>query len=88
VECRHEEIHVKRDLDINASREVLAFTMGSKILQAKHGDQVVTKGAWTTLVAEIKAECAGTLLLCSNHLFSEIFALHMFLHFKITLCAK
>jgi hypothetical protein len=46
VECRHEEIHVKWDVDMNESGEVLAFTVGGKILAAKHDDEAVTKEAW------------------------------------------
>jgi hypothetical protein len=63
VECRHEQIHVKWDVDMNVSGEVLAFTLGSKILPTKHVDEVVTKEAWINLVAEVKSECVGTCLL-------------------------
>jgi hypothetical protein len=63
VECRHEQIHVKWDVDMNVSGEVLAFTVGSKILPAKHANEAVTKEAWVNLVAEVKYECTGTCLL-------------------------
>jgi hypothetical protein len=60
IECRHEQIHVKWDLDMNSSLEVLAFTVGSRILPAKHCEGSVSKEAWTALVAEVKLECSGT----------------------------
>jgi hypothetical protein len=61
VECRHEQIHVKWDLDMNESVEVLTFTIGAKILQAKYDDAVITKEAWLGLILEVKAECASKL---------------------------
>jgi hypothetical protein len=60
VECRHVQIHVKWDLNMNDSLEVLAFTIGSRIFPAKHGEGSVSKEVWATLVAEVKAECAGS----------------------------
>jgi hypothetical protein len=60
VECRHEQIHVKWDLDMNHSLEVLAFTVGGRILPAKHDESCVSKEAWSSLVADVKAECSGT----------------------------
>jgi hypothetical protein len=45
VECRHEQTHVKWDLDMNYSLEVLAFTVGGRILPAKHDESCVSKEA-------------------------------------------
>jgi hypothetical protein len=59
VECRHEQIHIKWDLDMNDSLEVLAFTVGSRILSMRHGESSVLKEAWSTLVADVKAKCSG-----------------------------
>jgi hypothetical protein len=57
TKCYHEKIHVKWDLDMNDSLEMLAFIVGSRILLAKHGEGFVMKEAWSTLVADVKGEC-------------------------------
>jgi hypothetical protein len=59
IECHHKQIHVKWDLDMNGSSEVLAFTVGSRILPAKHRESSISRGAWSTLLADVKLECSG-----------------------------
>jgi hypothetical protein len=86
VECRYEQIHVKWDVDMNVSEVVLTFTIGGKLLLAKHDDEVVTKEAWTTLVAEVKSECAGTCLpptSCMNHICKHVAKSNVFVKFVL-----
>jgi hypothetical protein len=59
IECRHKQIHVKWDLDMNGSSEVLAFTVSSRILPAKHRESSVSREAWSTLVVDVKLEYSG-----------------------------
>jgi hypothetical protein len=75
AECRHEQIHVKWDLNMNDSSEVLAFTVGNRILPAKHGDEIVSKEAWVTLIADVKAECSGIEFLALPSFISHQFVL-------------
>jgi hypothetical protein len=51
--------YIKWDLDMNDSLEVLAFTVGSRILPTRHDEGSVSKEAWSTLVADVKVECSG-----------------------------
>jgi hypothetical protein len=59
VGWRHEQIHLKWDLDMNDCQEVLAFTVGDKIIPAKHDGKPVTKGTWASLISEVKSESTG-----------------------------
>lgn len=44
---------------MNDCQEVLAFTVGDKIIPAKHDGKPVTKETWASLVSEVKSESTG-----------------------------
>jgi hypothetical protein len=59
VGWRHEQIHLKWDLDMNDCQEMLAFTVGDKIIPAKHDGKPVIKETRASLVSEVKSKSAG-----------------------------
>jgi hypothetical protein len=61
----HKQIHILWEVDMNESKEFLAFSVGEMRIPAKHEDKLVTLEVWANLVAEIKTECHGKFGLCT-----------------------
>jgi hypothetical protein len=59
TKCRHKQIYMKWNLDMNGSSKVLAFTVSSQILHAKHCESSNLREAWYTIVADVKLECTS-----------------------------
>jgi hypothetical protein len=47
---------------MNQSEEVLAFSVGAMRVPARHDDKLVTREIWKSLLADVKSECAGEIL--------------------------
>ena len=75
AKCRHKQIHVKWDLNMNDSSERSAFTVGNRILPAKHGNETVSKEAWVSLIADVKGKCSNI----------EFLALPSFINYQFVL---